>query len=210
VRAPFDGRLDRGPVAADGAGKLHEGSGSEPRGVGQPVVHGDVRFGEHTGETGQSKDRHRAPVRLHWATDALDEVRREGWNALRRNGQGGAGKEFKGLRWLPLRNWENPQRRPERRDPRPVTSPTGGRSGPGNSEKELATSWPWGLIAARRCDFRRIRLSRSSCLHATSSVIVSLHGGGDGRTAVALAGDGVARQSNSAIPLCSGHHLLAR
>jgi hypothetical protein len=66
-----------------------------------------VRFGEHTGETGQSKDRHRAPVRLHWATDALDEVRREGWNALRRNGQGGAGKEFKGLRWLPLRNWEN-------------------------------------------------------------------------------------------------------
>jgi transposase len=42
-----------------------------------------------------------------WATKALDEVRREGWNHLRRNGGARAAKEFKGLRWMLLRNWEN-------------------------------------------------------------------------------------------------------
>jgi transposase len=42
-----------------------------------------------------------------WATKALDEVRREGWNHLRRNGGAQAAKEFKGLRWMLLRNWEN-------------------------------------------------------------------------------------------------------
>jgi len=42
-----------------------------------------------------------------WATDALDEVRREEWNRLRRNGGAAAAKEFKGLRWMLLRNWEN-------------------------------------------------------------------------------------------------------
>ncbi len=44
---------------------------------------------------------------VQWANDALDEVRREEWNTLRRKGEAGAAKEFKGLRWLLLRNWEN-------------------------------------------------------------------------------------------------------
>lgn len=44
---------------------------------------------------------------IGWATGALDEVRREEWNTLRRAGAGAAAKQFKGLRWLLLRNWEN-------------------------------------------------------------------------------------------------------
>jgi len=44
---------------------------------------------------------------VKWANDALDEVRRAEWNTLRQQGQGQAAKEFKGLRWLLLRNWEN-------------------------------------------------------------------------------------------------------
>ena len=46
-----------------------------------------------------------------WATDALDEVRRTEWNRLRADGGGQAAKEFKGLRWVLLRNWENLSRR---------------------------------------------------------------------------------------------------
>ena len=42
-----------------------------------------------------------------WATDALDEVRREEWNKLRAGGAAGAAKQFKGLRFLLRRNWEN-------------------------------------------------------------------------------------------------------
>ena len=42
-----------------------------------------------------------------WATDALDKVRRGEWNRLRRHGGAHAAKQFKGLRWLLLRNWEN-------------------------------------------------------------------------------------------------------
>ena len=41
-----------------------------------------------------------------WATDAVDEVRRVEWNQLRATGRAGTAKEFKGLRWLLLRNWE--------------------------------------------------------------------------------------------------------
>jgi transposase len=44
---------------------------------------------------------------IGWATKALDEVRRQEWNTLRRNGGAGAAREFKGLRWMLLRNWEN-------------------------------------------------------------------------------------------------------
>jgi transposase len=44
---------------------------------------------------------------VQWANDALDEVRRSEWNVLRNKGQAKAAKEFKGLRWLLLRNWEN-------------------------------------------------------------------------------------------------------
>lgn len=42
-----------------------------------------------------------------WATEALDEVRRSEWNALRRGGGAKAAKELKGLRWVLLRNWEH-------------------------------------------------------------------------------------------------------
>lgn len=42
-----------------------------------------------------------------WATDALDEVRRGEWNALRRSGGAKAAKTLKGLRFVLLRNWEN-------------------------------------------------------------------------------------------------------
>jgi transposase len=44
---------------------------------------------------------------VSWATKALDEVRRAEWNHLRRNGRAATAKEFKGMRWLLLRNWEN-------------------------------------------------------------------------------------------------------
>jgi transposase len=44
---------------------------------------------------------------VSWATKALDEVRRTEWNHLRGNGRAGAATEFKGMRWLLLRNWEN-------------------------------------------------------------------------------------------------------
>lgn len=44
---------------------------------------------------------------ISWATDALDEVRRNEWNQLRRNGDATAAKTLKGLRWLLVRNWEN-------------------------------------------------------------------------------------------------------
>jgi transposase len=42
-----------------------------------------------------------------WATDALDEVRRAEWNRLRQAGSASAAKQFKGLRFLLRRNWEN-------------------------------------------------------------------------------------------------------
>jgi transposase len=44
---------------------------------------------------------------IGWATDALDEVRREEWNRLRQSGGAKAAKALKGLRWLLVRNWEN-------------------------------------------------------------------------------------------------------
>ena len=44
---------------------------------------------------------------IGWATKALDEVRRAEWNRLRRTGTKRAAKEFKGLRFLLRRNWEN-------------------------------------------------------------------------------------------------------
>lgn len=44
---------------------------------------------------------------VSWATKALDEVRRQEWNELRRTGGATAAKALKGLRFLLLRNWEN-------------------------------------------------------------------------------------------------------
>lgn len=48
---------------------------------------------------------------IGWATKAVDEVRRVEWNVLRNAGSANAAKEFKGLRWVLLRNWENLSRR---------------------------------------------------------------------------------------------------
>lgn len=44
---------------------------------------------------------------IGWATKALDEVRRGEWNRLRQAGNARAAKEFKGLRFLLRRKWEN-------------------------------------------------------------------------------------------------------
>lgn len=44
---------------------------------------------------------------IGWATKALDEVRRQEWNRLRPTGSRQAAREFKGLRFLLRRNWEN-------------------------------------------------------------------------------------------------------
>ena len=44
---------------------------------------------------------------ISWATDALDEVRRNEWNQLRRHGATAVAKTLKGLRFLLLRNWQN-------------------------------------------------------------------------------------------------------
>ncbi len=43
---------------------------------------------------------------VSWATKALDEVRREVWNAARRNGQKSAAKDLKGARYA---LWKNPE-----------------------------------------------------------------------------------------------------
>ena len=44
---------------------------------------------------------------ISWATDALDEVRRDEWNRLRAAQHASTAKELKGLRFLLWRNWEN-------------------------------------------------------------------------------------------------------
>jgi len=44
---------------------------------------------------------------IGWATNALDEVRRQEWNKLRHAGAAKAAKQFKGLRFLLRRNWEH-------------------------------------------------------------------------------------------------------
>lgn len=48
---------------------------------------------------------------VKWATDALDEVRREVWNAARRGGQRALAKELKGARFA---LWKNPENLTER------------------------------------------------------------------------------------------------
>ena len=44
---------------------------------------------------------------VQWATNALDKVRREIWNEVRRSGQRAAATELKGSRWALLRNPEH-------------------------------------------------------------------------------------------------------
>ena len=43
---------------------------------------------------------------VKWASDALDQVRREVWNAARKHGQAGLAREFKGARYA---LWKNPE-----------------------------------------------------------------------------------------------------
>jgi transposase len=63
-----------------------------------------VRFGRRPGETHLPKDRNGAPGRSHWATKALDEVRRDLWRRLKNTN---GAKAVKGLRWVLLRSWDN-------------------------------------------------------------------------------------------------------
>ena len=63
-----------------------------------------VRFGGRAGETDPPRGGHRAPVRSHLATKALDKVRREVWNDLRRLPDQSAARRFKGARWALLKN----------------------------------------------------------------------------------------------------------
>ena len=44
---------------------------------------------------------------MSWATKALDEVRREVWNAARRGGQNALARELKGARYA---LWKNPEK----------------------------------------------------------------------------------------------------
>ena len=48
-----------------------------------------------------------------WATDALDEVRRQVWNAARRRGHHDIARELKGARFALWKNPENLTRRQE-------------------------------------------------------------------------------------------------
>ncbi|HEY5271952.1 MAG TPA: transposase, partial [Acidimicrobiales bacterium] len=63
-----------------------------------------VRFGRRAGETDLLRGRHRAPVRSHLITTALDKVRREVWQDLRKLPDKDAARRFKGARWALLKN----------------------------------------------------------------------------------------------------------
>ena len=65
-----------------------------------------VRFGGRAGETDRRRRRHGAPVRSHWVTDALDEVRRDTWNEARRAGMRTHARDLKGARYA---LWKNPE-----------------------------------------------------------------------------------------------------
>jgi len=60
-------------------------------------------FGGRPAQTERPKGRHRAAGRPYLATKALDEVRREHWNELRRAGDRDAAKQFKDARWSLLK-----------------------------------------------------------------------------------------------------------
>jgi transposase len=72
-----------------------------------------VRFGGRAGETDRLKRRHGAPVLSHWATDALDELRREAWNeargALNQRKAGRATGDAKKLKGARYALWKNPE-----------------------------------------------------------------------------------------------------
>lgn len=75
---------------------------------------------------------------IGWATDAVDEVRRAEWNALRRAGSAAAAKELKGLQWLLLRNWATSQAG-RRRSCASWRRPTGGCFVAGSSKRSSAS-----------------------------------------------------------------------
>lgn len=66
-----------------------------------------VRFGRRAGEIDRWEQRHGAPVRSHWATQALDVVRRWVWNTLRRMGLGDRAKQLKNCRYALWKNRED-------------------------------------------------------------------------------------------------------
>ena len=72
-----------------------------------------VRFGRRAGETDRTKARHRAPARPHWATDALDEVRRQAWNeargAVTQRRAGRATGKARLLKHARYALWKNPE-----------------------------------------------------------------------------------------------------
>jgi transposase len=84
-----------------------------------------------------------------WATKAVDEVRREEWNALRRAGAAGAAKEVKGLRWLLLRNWESLERS-QRAELQALEAANRRIHRAWRLKEELRDVFAKGLVAARR------------------------------------------------------------
>jgi transposase len=86
---------------------------------------------------------------ISWATKAVDDVRREEWNTLRRSGSADTAKEVKGLRWLLLRNWENLSRS-QRREIRALERANRRVHRAWLLKEELRDIFTKGLIAARR------------------------------------------------------------
>jgi transposase len=86
---------------------------------------------------------------IGWATKAVDEVRREEWNSLRRHGSADAAKAVKGLRWLLLRNWENLSRS-QRRELRALERANRRIHRAWRLKEELRDIFTKGLVAARR------------------------------------------------------------
>jgi len=87
------------------------------RACGEPDA-GPTRTSGSEGGPGKRtarKRRHRAPARPYWATDALDEVRRETWNDARRAGQKAVARELKGARYA---LWKNPEDLTQRQEAR--------------------------------------------------------------------------------------------
>ena len=60
-----------------------------------------------------------------WATEALDAVRREVWNAARRSGEMGLAKDLKGARFA---LWKNPEHLTERQRTKLASSRATGRA----------------------------------------------------------------------------------
>ncbi|HKN49010.1 MAG TPA: ISL3 family transposase [Actinomycetota bacterium] len=100
-----------------------------------------------------------------WATKAVDDVRREEWNALRRSGTADAAKGVKGLRWLLLRNWENLSRS-QRSEIRALEAANRRIHRAWRLKEELRDIFTKGLIAARRALDRWLAYASRSRLEA--------------------------------------------